>query len=443
LPFKPVTLGACLLLASICFSQTQNYKVRSGDTVETISRKFRVSQRDILRANRLDNPNKLQIGQTLKIPGVAAPAQQSRSTQPSRPTQQNASSQPSSTANTYTVKSGDTDWVIARRFGLRVSDLHSMNPSVDWRRLQIGAVVKVSAARSAAQRPAAQSAAASNARAAAPSSASSSTASPSKSFVTARDGVVIRRTPSANGAKIRTVGAGIEVKPLETRSGWYKVRFPQGTVGWVQSNQIVAGTAGPARVAQKDTPKVGLASTGASAAELVSNARSFEGVRYRYGGMSRSGTDCSGFTVQVFGSMGVKLPRTSAEQSKVGVPVDKGQLKKGDLVFFRTARSSRINHVGIYVGAGKFIHASSGSGRVLESSLSEGYYLRCYATARRISKFDASVLNTIVAEPEKPIEDDGEEIESNPPSQSTGAAGVGTAGVGAGGTINSLRRLMP
>jgi hypothetical protein len=102
--------------------------------------------------------------------------------------------------------------------------------------------------------------------------------------------------------------------------------------------------------------------------------------------MSRSGTDCSGFTSQVFRSLGVKLPRVSREQANVGVPVSGSQMKKGDLVFFRTSRGRRITHVGIYVGNGKFIHADTGAGHVAESSLSDGYYRNRFVTARRVVK---------------------------------------------------------
>jgi len=102
--------------------------------------------------------------------------------------------------------------------------------------------------------------------------------------------------------------------------------------------------------------------------------------------MSRSGTDCSGFTSQVFRAQGVKLPRTSREQSTVGFRVGRDQLRPGDLVFFHTSRGSRITHVGIYVGNGKFIHASSSGGCVQVDSLLEDYYNNRFSTARRLMK---------------------------------------------------------
>ncbi|GIV02781.1 MAG: hypothetical protein KatS3mg015_1611 [Fimbriimonadales bacterium] len=70
----------------------------------------------------------------------------------------------------------------------------------------------------------------------------------------------------------------------------------------------------------------------------------------------------------------------------MGVKVDKSELQPGDLVFFRTGRSTRINHAGIYIGNGQFIHASSGGGQVRIDSLSDGYYSKRFVTARRVVK---------------------------------------------------------
>jgi hypothetical protein len=78
--------------------------------------------------------------------------------------------------------------------------------------------------------------------------------------------------------------------------------------------------------------------------------------------------------------------------------VDRGSLNKGDLVFFKTTRGKRIGHVGIYVGNGKFIHASSGGGKVQVNSLNEGYYNRRFVTARRVAKVSSVAAKT----PDKP-----------------------------------------
>lgn len=119
---------------------------------------------------------------------------------------------------------------------------------------------------------------------------------------------------------------------------------------------------------------------------IVDIAKSLIGTRYVYGGTTPRGFDCSGFTQYVYRMAGVNLPRTASEQSQVGVAVDKSQLKPGDLVFFQTVTNG-ISHVGIYIGNGNFIHASSGSSyKVKVTSLSSSYYVNRYRGAVRILK---------------------------------------------------------
>lgn len=109
------------------------------------------------------------------------------------------------------------------------------------------------------------------------------------------------------------------------------------------------------------------------------------GARYRYGGSSSRGFDCSGFTAYIYRQHGIHLPHNSAAQYRVGKPVSRSELKPGDLVFFRT-RGNRISHVGIYIGNGKFVHASSARGRVRVDTLNSGYYHQRYVGARRITR---------------------------------------------------------
>jgi len=119
--------------------------------------------------------------------------------------------------------------------------------------------------------------------------------------------------------------------------------------------------------------------------------------------MSRSATDCSGFTSQVFGREGYHLPRTSSEQATAGIPVRSKDLKPGDLVFFHTYRGRRVTHVGIYVGKGKFIHASSGGGQVQVNSLSDGYYKARLVAARRVAKGSAKKNTAAKVTPKKTV----------------------------------------
>ena len=121
--------------------------------------------------------------------------------------------------------------------------------------------------------------------------------------------------------------------------------------------------------------------------KIIQKALSYKGTKYKYGGTSKSGIDCSGLMFNSFKSEHIILPRTSLAQSQQGVAVSKKNIQEGDLVFFKTSRKNRINHVGLVVsnksGTVKFIHASSSRG-VMISSLKEGYWSNAYAKARRI-----------------------------------------------------------
>jgi len=113
---------------------------------------------------------------------------------------------------------------------------------------------------------------------------------------------------------------------------------------------------------------------------LVDHALSLQGAPYVFGGTSRSGFDCSGYTQYVYKGSGISLPRTAAEQFRVGSSVSRAQLQSGDLVFFSTYASG-ASHVGIYIGGGRFVDASNSGVGI--SSLNSGYYASRYIGARR------------------------------------------------------------
>lgn len=116
---------------------------------------------------------------------------------------------------------------------------------------------------------------------------------------------------------------------------------------------------------------------------IIGKARSLLNATYRYGAEGPNSFDCSGFTKFVFQQQGYSLPRTSAAQSGYGTAVSRGDLRKGDLVFFRTGGGG-ISHVAIYMGGGKMIHATNPREDVTVSSLNERYWSERYAGARRV-----------------------------------------------------------
>jgi cell wall-associated NlpC family hydrolase len=127
----------------------------------------------------------------------------------------------------------------------------------------------------------------------------------------------------------------------------------------------------------------------ASAAQVLATADRYVGTRYRYGGESPAeGFDCSGFVQYVFGRQGVELPRTSYLQAGAGVraPREVGALQPGDLMFFAST-GRRVDHVAIYAGDGRIIHASAGSGRVRYDEIDSGrgnWFVDHLVTSRRV-----------------------------------------------------------
>lgn len=127
------------------------------------------------------------------------------------------------------------------------------------------------------------------------------------------------------------------------------------------------------------------------ASELVLQAMSMIGIRYKYGGNApESGLDCSGLVRYVYKQVwGKDLPRTSEEISQVGQQVDTRDLRPGDLVFYNTLRRG-FSHVGIYLGDNKFIHAPSSGGQVRIESMELSYWKKRFNGARRIDEPEQS-----------------------------------------------------
>ena len=129
--------------------------------------------------------------------------------------------------------------------------------------------------------------------------------------------------------------------------------------------------------------------------ELSTLAKKYLGGKYIWGGQRPSGFDCSGYTQYIFNKIGIKLPRTAHEQSKVGTEVQ-GSLQKGDLLFFNTdpSRGIPVTHVGVYLEKGKFIHAASKSKGIIISALTKKYQQTYLGAKRILQAKENSTLST-------------------------------------------------
>jgi cell wall-associated NlpC family hydrolase len=134
---------------------------------------------------------------------------------------------------------------------------------------------------------------------------------------------------------------------------------------------------------------------------LVSVARAQVGTRYVFGGTTPNGFDCSGLVRYVMAALKVELPRTAAQQARIGdeVSPDPGSLRPGDLLTFGRRGRSGVSHIGIYVGQGRYVHASSVAGRVIESDLNRtgSPLIKAWRGVRRIvagAEPDSGIVRT-------------------------------------------------
>lgn len=183
----------------------------------------------------------------------------------------------------------------------------------------------------------------------------------------------VRVSPNTNCKVVRQLPYGTGFDIVYTDNGWYNIRLNDGVTGFVNALYVTKGD-----IADLST------NSSAVGKEIASNAHNYIGYRYVYGTAGPSSFDCSGFTSYLYKQYGYSLPRSSYDQGRYGTYVDKSNLVAGDLVFFSNRSDRRINHVGLYVGDGNFIHASTSGRGVVKDNLYENYYVNHYISARRV-----------------------------------------------------------
>lgn len=214
--------------------------------------------------------------------------------------------------------------------------------------------------------------------------------------VTISKGLNIRKGPGTSNAIVGSLPVGSVVEVKEKSSGWYKIKTANGIEGWVSGDYVTpteeplsgganSNGSNSGNNNSNNNGSFGSGETSATGDKIVDYAYTLLGVPYKWGGNGPSSFDCSGYTQWVYkNAAGISIPRVSRDQAKAGTAVEKGNYKKGDLLYFNTSGSG-VSHVGIYVGGDKFIHCSgtqSKPGSVKVSSLS-GYYGNVLLGARR------------------------------------------------------------
>lgn len=210
--------------------------------------------------------------------------------------------------------------------------------------------------------------------------------------------VNVRSGPGTSYSALARANSGEQAYIIGFNNQWYKVIY-NAHIGYIRSDYLdlteipyenKASTKDPVFFINGQstgiTPSASALNGGNISSvrqSIVSDAKKLLGIPYVWGGTTTKGFDCSGFVQYVLKQNDITMPRTTTEQYKVGTYVAKRDLQPGDLVFLQNTYRAGISHVGIYIGDGKMIHASSSKG-VVTSDLSSSYYTQHYYGSRRV-----------------------------------------------------------
>jgi len=259
-------------------------------------------------------------------------------------------------SSTYTVVSGDTLGGIGNKFNVSVKELKNAN-NLKNSNIRVGMKLTVSGNSKPAQ-PRVQTA---KKAARKPNARYIVKSGESLGIIAQRYGVSVTSIVNANNLKGHTIRAGQTINIPSTEN--YR--------DYARNTEYSSNNESPSYKKTKEN--------------IITVAKRYLGAPYKFGGYSfKTGIDCSGYVKKIFSKFNVELPRTARDiYYNAGTRVAKSQLQTGDLVFFRTY-ASYPSHVGIYMGNGQFIHASSGAHKVSITSLNKNYYTKRYIGAKRI-----------------------------------------------------------
>lgn len=221
-----------------------------------------------------------------------------------------------------------------------------------------------------------------------------------KTMYVKESSINVRSQSNTNSEIITQLVLNKQVTVIGEENDWYKVQV-NGKEGFIlksllSEKKITTTTRSgnntrTEQITKKETNektteenKEATTSTDGNTQDIVSYAKKFLGCRYVYGGSGPSTFDCSGFTMYVYKHFGINLSHSATAQSKQGKRIDRSNIQPGDLVTFNDSANISIGHIGLYIGNGQFIHAASGKGKVIISSLSESYYNKRLVAITRV-----------------------------------------------------------
>ncbi len=204
--------------------------------------------------------------------------------------------------------------------------------------------------------------------------------------------VNVRKEANTDSEVVVKLSLNTSVDVYAEENGWSKVKV-EDKEGYISSallsdkkqetSRSLETPRKQAEQTQEQTNTQATTSSSGQGAKVVETAKSYIGSKYVYGATGPNSFDCSGFTYYIYKQYGVSLSRTAAAQYKNGTAVSRSDLQLGDLIMFGPSASG-INHVGIYIGGGKIVHAANASRGVTTDTINSGYYNNNYVGARRV-----------------------------------------------------------
>ena len=365
-----------LIMNSVVFGQnTFKHKVTSGETLYAIARNNSISVETIYELNPKLKGKTLQVNTILLLPKKDNTEALTTTT----------------TVSSHIVLKGESLYSIAKKYDISLTDLEKLNPKVTPKNLREGMILVI-------KKPEIRDVVASEETVVEEKNLKEIT-SP---IVTDTSGEIAKDTTFTVLHVIQSKETkygiakkyGISIHELETLNPAIPADFPVGYPLIIKKDK-------QALVVTNSTPQDSTSLTydeeekvekmarefNSKADLLVDKASQYIGIKYKYGGTTPNGFDCSGLMCTTFKEIDLSLPRTSSAQANYGEKIKMNESQKGDLIFFATGRKNRISHVGMITEVNedeiKFIHASTSSG-VMISSSKEPYYAERIIQVNRV-----------------------------------------------------------
>jgi cell wall-associated NlpC family hydrolase len=404
---KKVTTKKTEIVANTTPATSSNsgvHEVQQKENLWAISKKYNVSVDDLKKANPSLESEDLKIGQKLTIPSNAIAATE-KNTKKNQNIEKPEIIPSTDVEVVVEVKPKETKYLIAKKYGITVAELERQNPSIK-RKLPVGYLLKIRTSKEKANQDITSASQTQVAEAVATSENNDKNDEIRPEIIPAKNVEVVVEVQPKETKYAIAKKYGITVAELERQNPFIKGKLPVGYVLKINTSKEKADAAALATTPQtndslsdtsqvadnstveKDTTTIFRVSNHSELVnQLIDNATENIGTRYRSGGTTKAGFDCSGLMICTFNNFDIKLPRSSIEQSRVGTKVGTEEAQKGDLIFFKTNGRRHINHVGMVVevvdGEIKFVHSSTHGG-VMISSTKEPYYQRTFSQVNRI-----------------------------------------------------------